>query len=374
MAKKIKFVGMKEVQLVAILGGLILLVTIINSAQLLSINSSLTAKVVAAKEASRPANIQYTVVTDNSCADCYNISAVVLEIESSGVNITSSSTVDFSSAQGKSIVSQYDIQKLPSVVITGELNKSTANTLNAKLSQSSVSFDGALVFSNPLPPYYDIASDSVRGRVSIVEINNTDCSECTSLSALFTQLKSAGVDVVSSTVVSSSSAQGQSLISKYNITELPSMIMNSEAGVYPTITQAWSQLGVIALDGSYVLKTIAPPYYSVSDGRVRGLVNWTVVVDSACANCYDPISFNLPILKNYGLPVTGAATVDVQTPEGKAIAAEFNITKLPAFLLQGDVSMYSSLMQVWPTVGTDDNGTYVFRASDLGGVYENYTV
>ena len=77
----------------------------------------------ALKEKSKPAKIELAVVQNSKCNDCFDISTIVSHIKNSNVNITKQSAFEFDSKEGKGIISKYKIEKVPTVVLTGEIDK-----------------------------------------------------------------------------------------------------------------------------------------------------------------------------------------------------------------------------------------------------------
>ncbi len=88
-------------------------------------------KLAEAKEAARPAELQLTIIS-TTCYDCYDINAVVDILELAGDNITSKKELVFLSEEANRLIKEYQIDKVPTIIVTGELNKSRAlSTLNS---------------------------------------------------------------------------------------------------------------------------------------------------------------------------------------------------------------------------------------------------
>ena len=334
-----------------------------NLFQASSFDTLIDERVADAKEASKPAKIKLLAITTDDCEDCYDISAVIDTINSTGVNLTSINEVDASSNEAKQIVSKLGIEKLPTVVLTGELNRSPlASALRDKIDEKQ----GAYIFTALEPPFVETSTGEVRGRISLVHLQKRGCDECSDFTPLISQLSEAGLVFASQRDVYIDTAEGRSIVSKYNISKVPAIIMDKEADVYPNIVQGWTQQGSIEEDGSYVTRIVSPPYYDVEEGRLKGLISVTFLVDESCDECYAPETFHKPILARLGMAISGEERIDVSSAEGKEIVEGYGIEKVPVLILEGDMEEYPALVSAWPPVGTvESDGAYVFRKVEL---------
>ncbi len=98
----------------------------------------------------------------------------------------------------------------------------------------------------------------------------------------------------------------------------------------------------------------------------------TYLLDSNCNTCYD-VTINEKILNSLGVEVSEIVSYEYESPEAKRIIDEYNIQKIPAFILSKEASDNSALRDVWGQVGTiEEDGTLVFRRPEaLGGDYEH---
>lgn len=206
--------------------------------------------------------------------------------------------------------------------------------------------------------------------VDVTILADPSCSSCINASALTLYLQqSFGVNITRENVLDYTSAQAQGLINKYNITSVPAFIASAGMASYGNMSRLWPQLGTVEQDGSYVLRAEIPPYRSLSDGKIKGLVKLSNIVDGSCKECYD-ISLQKIPLSRLGIFIANESTYDVSSEQGKAYVKGLNITKVPTIVLSPDAKYYANLNGVWAEVGTVENdGTYVFRNLDaLGGI------
>lgn len=350
---------------------IIVVLFILNLMFITSLSSSLKQKIAEVKEAARPAKLEITLITA-PCTNCFNISKVIETIKSGNVNITKEVTITETQAENflrnnlenlsVNLITKYNINKLPTVIVQGEINRTN---LNATLSQVG----DALVFTSQNPPYYDVESNKVKGLVSATIINAENCTACINVSPLLNQLESNGV--VISKAITLTEVQAKDLIDKYNINILPSLILSSDAGEYALFKQNWPSLGTEESDGNFVLRNLLPPYKNLTTGSTEGLVMLTYVVDSSCKDCYN-VTLHKRIIESYGIKIINETTFDVSTQEGISFSRDNNITLVPTIVLSKEAKAYPGFYKVFTQVSKEgQNGNLVFTAVDQMGKHKN---
>ena len=339
------------------LGILLIVVALFNVLQLSSIGGVVEKKVAEAKEASRPANIGLVAIQDKNCRDCFNITPLVDSVKKLNVKITGEESLDLSSAEAKELVTKYGIEKIPTIILTGEINKTRINDMEQR--------DDALVFTKLAAPYTDAKSGRIMGRVTSILLKDTSCEKCTDISPFIDQLKKSGVKIISERTVDSGSDEGESLIEKYSITMLPNMILSKDIEAYDAVIQNWKSIGYTS-GGDYVTKFNIPPYFDMEKNNVVGLVSLAILSDKTCGRCYDGAAFHKPVLQRLGVYVEEEKSIDAASEEGRKLIEKYKIEKLPTIILTGDMDSYEILKQAWQQVGTvEADGTYIFRTVEI---------
>ncbi|MBI2148914.1 hypothetical protein HYU23_04490 [Candidatus Woesearchaeota archaeon] len=346
-----------------ILSIVIVVLFILNLFFITSLTSSLKEKLLETKEAARPAVLQLTVIQASNCNGCFDIQQIVDKIKSSNVNITQVETIDFVSAFPivSELIRKYDIKKLPTVIVKGEIVKSG---LNGTLTGAG----DALVFTNPNPPYFDLESDSIKGIVAATIINPDNCQNCSDVSPVLKELKSGGV--VIKVVNSLSEKEAKEIIEKYDIKTLPSIVLTRDAMEYSIVKDNWRNIGTQESDGNLVLRYILPPYKNLATGKIDGLVSVIYITDSSCKDCYN-VSIHKRILEGYDLVIVDEKTFDVSTSEGFDFAQKNNITLVPTFVLSKDAKYYPAFYNVFIRVSKEFNENLIFNAVELMGKYKD---
>lgn len=219
-------------------------------------NSLANKKIADAAEAKRPANVELVTITDNSCKDCFDINTVLNYIKKENINITAQKTVDKNSEEGKQLIQEFDIAKLPAFTLKGELNKLT--NLAEFFAQTGDTANSTFVFRQVGAPYVAADTGTIKGRVSLTLLTDTSCTTCYDVTQHETILKNNFGINTTANVVDAKTAAGQALIKKYNIKLVPTFVLSGEVAEYPSLKQAWEQVGTVAADGTHVFNTGVP--------------------------------------------------------------------------------------------------------------------
>lgn len=319
-------------------------------------------------ETAKPAAIDIKEIYVAGCTDCYDISRDVSEINKQNVNATSSRT-EASSPEGKSLIDKYEIRKLPALIVTGEIDKTAS--LSSHWAQVGTVWDDAIVIEAQLP-FYSVAEKRVVGVVYITRIVDTSCAQCTSINSIVNSFVRAGVAIGSDEQLEFSSPQGAKLVRDFGIDQIPAVIVSADILEYPAIAQVWDQLNATEKNGSYALHVLQPPYRSLSENRIVGLVDVIYLNDSTCTNCYNVLVHREILGTNFGIYLVNETIVDINSSAGKSILSKHNIMLVPAFIMSPEAKYYTDLAQVWPSVGTVEKDWYVFRnVTVLGAIYKD---
>ena len=349
---------------VIVLGIIVIVVLLVNTVMSAITISKLKEKIGDAKEFSKPVPVNLFVIRDNTCNDCFDVSSIIEEVKKSNVEIINEENIDIKSGKAKEFIGKYLIGKIPAIVVEVNGNISKLESLRTIFDIR----DNALIFTKALPPYIDVQTGEVKGRVSVTKLIDSECKDCPNLEQLILQLKQAGIVLSSDKEVDIKTEQGKSILTKYNIKKVPTIILSKDAVDYELIKTNWNSLGVISEDGSYILTTINPPYRDITTNEIKGLVELTYITDRSCSECYN-VSEHKLILTNqraFALAITKETSVDISTKEGKELINNYNITSVPTVLLSKEASAYPSLISVWRNVGSvEKDGILIFRNLDL---------
>ncbi len=323
-----------------------------------------------AKEMMRPADIEVISLVKGDCINCYDITKSVTALKGMNVNIKNEKTVSFDSAEGKDLADKYKILKLPALIVSGEINKT--DQLNKFFeSNGAVIDDKNAVYTNIMPPYYDVAQDSVLGGVSLIHIEDDSCTDCVSMKQFDNALKQAGVGIVDVQSYNYDSATAQQLIQSSGIKKVPAMMISKDIEAYPKLAEQLKQSGSVLKGNYYIMYTPLPPYRDLGSNKIVGIVSLIMLKDESCKECYD-VNVNKQILSRFGLVIKNQETYEIATTSAKAIIDKYKITKIPAILVSPDAKDYPAFVGVWDDVGSvEGDGWYVMRKPELLGAYKD---
>jgi len=112
--------------------------------------------------------------------------------------------------------------------------------------------DGKFVLRQVIPPYYDVASNKIKGGVNITYLTDQSCKECYDVKLHDRALTNLGVPTTGIKTVDISSDEGKQLVSKYSIKLVPTLILSGEVSEYQTLVQVWKDVGTVTSDGTYI--------------------------------------------------------------------------------------------------------------------------
>lgn len=343
-----------------------------NTALLANVTGLITEKTALAKEQTRPAYIEVTAITLSDCTECYDIKIALEDLKKQNVNITKEETFDYKSEKGKQLVGLYRIDRLPTLIIKGETNKTEQlqRYWDHVGEQRGANYETVL-YTNILPPYYDASEGRIRGSVSVINLVDSSCKKCVSLAGIVNAFEQIGVKVVEEKTVEYKSEEGKQLVSKFGVREIPALIISKDILDYDSIKQIWNQLNTTEKEGFFALHSTVPPYIDASTDKVVGLVTLIMLNDKTCNTCYD-VLVNKQILARFGIATDKEFSYDVSSNEGKDLINKYKITKVPIIVLSPETKVYDSFTQVWDQVGTIENdGWYVMRSPEVLGTYKD---
>ncbi len=353
---------------------LAIIVSAVNVSLISGRSEKIQQAVFLAEKENQPAKLELIKIAASSCPDCFDIDSVVENLKKSNINVTSERALDYSSSEAKQLVSQYKIEKLPTVIVLGEVNKSTVTQMwnqdwNVEMKDGT---QVSVVYSAINPPYLDIESGTIKGLVNLTYIVDQSCPECADLTQVISFFKQQGAKFSEEKTIDYNAQEGKDLISIFGVREVPALIVSKDILDYPAIAQAWNQLNTTEKQGFYALHTTAPPYRDVATDTVKGLVSVIYLNDSTCTTCYN-VQVNKVILeRNLGLAISNETTIDVSSDPGKALLKQYSITKVPIMLASPDSNLYTAFVQVWPQVGdVASDGWFVMRNPEVLGTYKD---
>ncbi len=330
-----------------------------------STNKELKKSTDVIKEKLKPAKIELVFLKNSECADCFDISTIINHVKNANVNITKEEMLEFDSKEGNELISRHKIEKIPTIILTGEIEKVNIEGFEKK--------ENALVLAQILPPYTNAVTGKIEGKAALYILKDLECSQCNDLSLLISQIKAAGIKLSEEKIISPTSDEGKELIKKYGIDFVPTIILSKDAAAYEIMQEAWLQIGSRESDGSYVLRLVSPPFINLTTSKLMGLVGIVYLTDKTCTECYN-VSQHRLILTNpqgFAMKLEKEETYDIADAKGKELIAKYNITQVPTVILSDDVSAYPSSAALKQFFSVENDGSYIFRQMNVVGTYKD---
>lgn len=180
-------------------------------------------------------------------------------------------SVDYSSNEGKMLVSNYNIQRVPTLIVSGELDKNSG--LSGFWNQTGTREDGVFVLRYVPPIYFDTKTNQTKGRVILINLVDSSCSECYNISiqkSILTQ--SLGIEFSNEFTYDINSADGKNVVNNYKIEGVPTVLLSPEIDVYSMQKSVLKTVGTIESDGWYVFRDMKAlgnvTYENLTTGKI----------------------------------------------------------------------------------------------------------
>jgi hypothetical protein len=207
-----------------------------------------------------------------------------------------------------------------------------------------------------------------KGLVNITMIEAPGCDECNMGGAFIEQVKavllsSDFLEAGASRSIPLSSPEAAALVSRYNITELPAIIIEGPVERDGMFMQAWGE-GIGSVEGGALVSRMPyPPYYDMAQGMVYGLSRSKAVMATGCLECSDPGLF-IGTLEgpSFGMVFTSSDYYDADDAEALSLIEKYNITCLPVIMMEAEGASAYPVFGQLSTFGTlEDDGWFVLR-------------
>lgn len=224
---------------------------IIAAINFLRVNIILNQKIAQTTEANRPAEVEAIIIKEPSCADCVDPNNFLEQLKKNNVKIKSEKTVERMSEEGDALIKKYSIEKLPTVILTGEIEK--GEFLQKALPAAGEIKDGSFVLKNIGGPFVLAATGAIKGRVKMVLLIDSTCPNCYDARVHESIVKQFGLNAAAE-MIDRQSLAGKQLIAKYGIALLPTLVLTGDIASYPQLIKIWPQVGTVAKNGAYVFQ------------------------------------------------------------------------------------------------------------------------
>jgi hypothetical protein len=201
--------------------------------------------------------LKITKIVNGSCYECTKAFDFQKNIEQGiGISFSDETEWELNDSRAIALIQQYNITKIPSIVITGEIDE-YKGLKEEWLTVGNVESDGALVWRSVPPVYESLPSKQIKGMVTLIGIVNSSCKQCYNVRLHENELTSEGIYVANTTYLESNSTWAKNLIKKYDIDFVPTVVIDKELEEYYPYTQikdVWAEVGSFESDGWKVFR------------------------------------------------------------------------------------------------------------------------
>ena len=190
--------------------------------------------------------LKITRIVNSTCFECTKAFDFQKNIEQGvGITFSDETELELNDSRAISLIRQYNITKIPSIIITGEIDE-YKGLKEEWLTIGNVEADGALVWRTIPPVYISLPSKQVKGRVTMLGLINSSCKQCYNVQIHEKELTAMGIQFANVTYIESNHTWAKSLIQKYGIDFVPTVLLDKELEEYYDYTQirdVWSEVG-----------------------------------------------------------------------------------------------------------------------------------
>lgn len=199
--------------------------------------------------------VSSTIIKDDSCIQCVDLAPLVSQLRILGIVVHDEKTVSSTSSEGKELLEKYNLKILPTILFSSDL-KAYEQFVATWKRYGDVAEDGSYVLTDISPPYKDITTGQVKGLVTLTSLVDETCKECYNISIHKAILTNFGLEITAEKMYDYASLEGKTLVKKYNITALPTILLSAEAEAYKGLVLAWERVGTVEDDGTYVFRAL----------------------------------------------------------------------------------------------------------------------
>jgi hypothetical protein len=182
------------------------------------------------------------------CAICTDMTKAIKELRDAPfLRVRQSSIIEASSKEAKMLIKKYNIEKVPALILKGDTSKIPL--------QGFKTVKDATILDAVPPPYINLEEKRIVGLVNVTYITDKSCKQCYDATQHKEVLAYAfGIHIAQEDTVDISNEKGKQLLEKYDITKVPTIIMQGELEEYPVVQMLWDKIGTIEKDVTHVFR------------------------------------------------------------------------------------------------------------------------
>ncbi len=212
--------------------------------------------------------VDATILTAPKCTQCSNVTQIIDQLTAMGIAFGDVNELEYDSVEGKKVVKEFDIDAVPTIVFSE--GAGDYPIIQQAWEQLGTIEDGNYVLREVLPPYVNISTNKVAGIVKTTFLADKSCDDCMEVATLKDIMTGSFGIGEDGTTVDVSSDAGKGLIVKYNITAVPTVLIQGDTGPYVALKGAWVDIGTEEKDGTLIWRDLGliGSYLDLVTGKV----------------------------------------------------------------------------------------------------------
>lgn len=202
-----------------------------------------------------PVKMKVYVVKPSKCDDCFDINKVIDFATTINPKINFKHVIEYTDEdkEAKALIEKYGIEKLPTFVIEGDIERAGFSQIFAP---DSINYkdDKLFVYKNINPKYYDIKEEEVRGNFDVMYLVDEKCDECYDIKNHEIALENLMMSPNTTTTFDVASSEGRRVRKLFDIRYVPTILLRGDLSAYENFDSMWEGLGTIESDGTYVFR------------------------------------------------------------------------------------------------------------------------
>lgn len=222
---------------------------------------------------------------------------------------------------------------------------------------------GALVATKTLATIEQKVADAKENArpaaVQVTKLAAPECSDCFNIEAAMATLQQQQVVIGEIKTLPYASPEAQDLIKRLGIQRVPTYILTGEAEKQNL--ESFVKANGEVKDKTFIFTKVLPLFIDPTTNQKRGEVQATLITDSSCPSCLNP-QLIVDAYRESGIAMSQETALSWDSPQARALIAQYNITKAPTLLLSPDIALYDEVQKNWTQAGTvEADGVHVLR-------------
>ena len=206
------------------------------------------------------------------CDVCFPLTPVKSQFENMGIYVNNYKKISSNSSEGKSLVQKNNLDFAPALLTSNEIE--SYDWIFPEMKEYFIEKNEYFLFKEKIPPYVDLNSGRIKGIVNITFITDNSCEECFNVTELKKSFESYGVYFGNETTIDISSNKGKIIISRYNVTAVPTIMLSKEILDYNQLREVLKNVGTFDdTNQNFVFRSLDKlnfKYTNLKGGEING--------------------------------------------------------------------------------------------------------